>query len=324
MLLTYMPTESSKQDLPTVWRTKLRSTILTEKGHRAQVKYCLDNSCVGFGWAPEGVTRGHGEKKLDEVTDAISSKDWKNWGPRGANRVRAFAKDVNEGDYIWVRDTNGRYLLGKFKKGDWRYEAAQSYKDLDLHQLRPVDWAPNPLDPEETPGGVVRAFTGPGQVFRRIKSPAVGRLTHEFCWETMNNRKAKARKLSAEDAVEELAPEELEDLVLLWLQFEGDYALIPSSRQRDLPIAEATLINRKSFKRARPQVKSGDTPVNWDELGRAVSKGEIGIGFAASNEYEGSKKPSWKKITIAELANFATSSTGRKVVPERIRFWFDA
>src|SRR5690348_13847830 len=98
------------QELPVVWRTKLRSTRPEPPvDHAEQVAHCVRSGLIGIGWGVPSVPHG---ASTEDVIHAIEAKeDEEGWGPRAARIVRRFVEDAKVGDFVWTRDTHGRYLL---------------------------------------------------------------------------------------------------------------------------------------------------------------------------------------------------------------------
>lgn len=308
---------------PEVWRTKLRSL---SADHEQQVAYCLTTNQVGFGWSPAGVKSGRGKEKLDQVCSAVAKEKWPNWGQQGSRQIRRFA-EADHGDYVWVRDTKGHYLLCRLE-GPWRFVSAQDNPksgELDLHQLRKVRWAKKSLMPQDAPGVLVNAFSGPGEswchVGRGDNRDEFARWTHNYFWRLLNGGRPSTLSVQPEIAIASMLTwSELEDIVLVWLQWEHDYVLVPSSRGASTPHFECVLVARKGRGRAKPQVKTG--VLNWDSLGKSLVRNERGFGFSAKGLYRGTKTKQCVEIDIDDLIAFATSSDGRRLLPDSVLRWF--
>src|SRR4051794_8565165 len=136
---------------PVVWRTKLRSTRPVPPVNWAeQVAHCLDENLIGIGWGLDEVDDG---AQLCAVLEAIESKVEAGWGRRSARIVRRFGEEAQVGDFVWTRDTRGRYLLCRIT-GNYRYDMSAEAMAVDVHQVRAVDWAPTALNDLDVPGGV--------------------------------------------------------------------------------------------------------------------------------------------------------------------------
>lgn len=239
-----MPLSVEANELPVLWRTKLRSTI-SGVDHAQQVKHCVDRSLIGIGWRLEELPTG---SALYGVLKTIESMPEVGWGPKAAHIVRRCGVDAKIGDFVWTRDTFGCYLLCRIT-GPYHYDDSDEAKAVDVHQTRPVEWAPRPLNGLEVPGGVIRCFVGTGTSFSRIHDIGARILTG-YLWEKLCGRSLPELALGPHDVLaSHLDPYDVEDLVYVWLQVERDYIALPRARQRDTPAYEWTMINRASRRR---------------------------------------------------------------------------
>ena len=270
------------------------------------------------------MTAGKGEKKLEEVVNAVSVDTTPRWGRSAASQIRAFGEEVSPGDFIWSRDVEGKYLLGKFAAdGGWEFQTGARNHRLDLHQLRPVSWARRRLEPDEAPGSVVRSFSGYTRAFQRIHQGGIAEATRDFYWPLMNYREPAAMAPDPFEAIEGMiSPSELEDLVIVWLQAEHGYLFIPSSRTRSTPVFECALVSRRDFHRAYPQVKSGGAPLDLAKLSKALGGNEVGYAFSATGNYRGTPSRRVRLIEKVDLVKFAQSKKGKAILPASIRRWF--
>jgi hypothetical protein len=88
---------------------------------------------------------------------------------RAARRLRRFA-EVPDGTFVWSREVDGLYRLGRLT-GSWRYDASAAAVEADLVHVRPCGWASRPF--AEVPRAVAYAFARGGRNFQRIRDPAV-------------------------------------------------------------------------------------------------------------------------------------------------------
>lgn len=316
----------SGPETPTLWRTKLRSQAEWVTGD-AQLNYCLENEVVGIGWWAESITSGSGTRKLNALCRAVERRaDW-GWGRSAARTLRRFATEVQPGDFIWTRDTNGNYRLGKFREGPWEYLNPKEYpavKAVDLQQQRKVRWLKHEFPASEVPGAVIRNFVGRTSSFQRIKSEDARDYTQQVLWPRYSGGKVRPPQYSHGTVLSDhLDMYEVEDLVFIWLQAELGYMILPTSRQHGTPVFECEMVQRQTGHSAYPQVKTGDSPINWDELAAGAKKpGDKIFAFQSRDCYEGKRPRNGVRIDPAALIAFATSSRGKKLLPQRITNWF--
>lgn len=309
---------ADNDQLPVVWRTKLRSTRPDPPvDHSKQVEHCLRSGLIGIGW---GLDELPDRTPTDVVLEAIEQKAEEGWGGRAARIVRRFAIEAEIGDFVWTRDTRGRYLLCRLT-GPHRYDMSEAAAAVDVHQVRDADWAPTPLNDLDVPGGVIRCFIGTGESFSRIHDPGARRLTF-YLWEKLHRRPLPKLGVTAEEILTSyLDPYDVEDLIYVWLQIARGYLALPRARQRDMPAYEYTMIHRESGRRAIAQVKTGSTPVDLSALAdAAVDRETDTYAYATSGNYQGDSSRVTEVIATAELLGFVQES--EPLLPPRVGTWF--
>ncbi len=138
---------------------------------------------------------------------------------------------------MWTRDRLGQYWLGQIT-GPWRYDKSPESVRLDLYNVRPCRWLEKPFRDYDVPGAVVTSFTGATQALRRIGDHPTAIRVSEMLWAAESDPTAVIPPVAPEQAIVDLfEPEDVEDLVLLWLQQQG-WLLIPSSRKHDTPMSD--------------------------------------------------------------------------------------
>lgn len=310
-----MTMATSEPTLPVIWRTKLRSTV--HQHHRAQVQHCLDSKLIGVGWRLDGLPD---EPSLDLVCARVERHPGPGWGRRAAQTVHRFGQEAQPGDFVWTRDTSGRYLLCRIT-GEYRYDRSAQARAVDVHQVRDVDWAPKELNDLQVPGAVIRSFIGTGYSFSRIHDPGARQFTG-YLWELLNGRPARVPAFTREEVLKcHLDPYDLEDLIYVWMQAELNYIALPRARQRDTPAYEWSMLHRDSRHRGIVQIKTGKTPVDLEALRAAVTDETTDVfAYSTSDRYDGD----WAqvhRIQDGELLQFEISN--RHLLPDRVRHWFE-
>ncbi|WP_199701116.1 hypothetical protein [Jiangella rhizosphaerae] len=111
-------------------------------------------------------------------------------GERAARRLERFAA-VPDGAFVWTRDVDGAYLLGRLD-GPYRYDASPPARAADLVHVRPCRWLAVPVDSARVPAAVVAAFGRGGRNFQRIRHASVAPATAAI-W-TAGDRSGGARR----------------------------------------------------------------------------------------------------------------------------------
>lgn len=303
-------------ELPIIWRTKLRSKK-DGVDHATQVAYCLDGERVGIGWGIEHLPSG---SSLSAVLDAIRSETSPGWGKVAAWTVRRFGEDAAIGDFVWTRDLQGRFRLGRIS-GEYVYENSARAKETDTHQVRAADWAHQPLSDLEVPGAIIRAFSGTSTSFSRMWNEGA-RMYTAWLWEKLHGREPRPLRFTPRQILEQLEPYDLEDLIYTWMQVCENYLALPKARRTDTPAYEWTMLHRRRHTAAIVQIKSGEQGVDLEALAAAAPNKETELfAFATNGEYFGTPIREVHCVDLDEILEFVAENP--RLLPPRVRTWFE-
>ncbi|HEX3289318.1 MAG TPA: GAF domain-containing protein [Mycobacterium sp.] len=101
---------------------------------------------------------------------------------RLARRIERF-RDVADGSFVWTRDPDGLYWLGRIN-GPYFYDTEDAAAAVDLVHVRECDWLTTPMLEPAVPAAVVATFRRGGRNFQQTHDPTVG-AESERLWETM-------------------------------------------------------------------------------------------------------------------------------------------
>lgn len=97
---------------------------------------------------------------------------------RLARRIDRFA-EVADGSFVWTRDADGHYRLGRLD-GPYFYDAGG--ESVDLVHVRPCDWLFAPIAESAVPPAVIATFGRGGRNFQQIHDTEVSRESARL-WE---------------------------------------------------------------------------------------------------------------------------------------------
>jgi len=89
---------------------------------------------------------------------------------RLARRVERFA-EVPDGAFVWTRDIDGLYRLGRIE-GPYFYDS--DGESVDLTHVRPCRWMTETVAESESPAAVIATFNRGGRNFQQIHDAHVG------------------------------------------------------------------------------------------------------------------------------------------------------
>lgn len=146
-----------------VYRAPMRSRR-PDAADGAAVERALARGLCGFG--------GELASPPSDLDDAIQ-RATREHDDRLARRIRRFA-DVPDGAYVWTRDVDGLYWLGRLA-GAWRYDASVEAAEVDLVHVRPCTWLPAPTADAQVPSGVLATFARGGKNWQQTHDDSAAR-----------------------------------------------------------------------------------------------------------------------------------------------------
>jgi hypothetical protein len=99
-------------------------------------------------------------------------------GDTAETRIRRFAA-VPDGAFVWTRDTDGMYWLGRLS-GPVHPAGGAAHEEAGLTHVRATDWLDRPFGEDEVPAAVAATFARGGRNFQRTHGDAVERRTAEI------------------------------------------------------------------------------------------------------------------------------------------------
>jgi hypothetical protein len=220
------------------------------------------------------------------------------------------------GDFIWTRDEDANFYLGRIA-GGWRYVAEKDNIKADLFNLWNCDWT-GPLTLSQVPGSLMLCRGS----YRELKSKDWERIREytKMLYANMHGEQYRGSRLEgSSDLFSWISYSSCEDLVALYLQQQG-YSIIPSTSKNSTAKYEFELIHRHNGSVAAVQVKNGKTPLDCLHYASAPFKVYL---FTSEGPYLNSD-PCPENVEILDgpkLIKFA--QVRRRSLPDTIRLWVD-
>jgi hypothetical protein len=276
--------------------------------HAATFQYCLDNEVLGTGWGTHW-----GELEPPDNWDSYLALAQQIW-PKTEHRPVIWLHDAPIGSLVWTRSPKGIYYLARLT-GEWEY--CEQNQAIDLCNIRPAKIVAVEGAEAGVPGAVVRAFSGPGQAFRRVNGDEATRYS-EYLFAQLSNEPVPQWRPSLWDILDSLlGPLDVQDLVAAYLQAERGYIALPA-RQTDSTIAyEYILRDPTDGHLIAVQVKTGDAHIDTETLPN--TGGLRWIVFSARKRYPSERPPHVEAIEPDDLISFMRDHPN--ALPPVADFW---
>jgi hypothetical protein len=303
-------------DQTTVWKLPIRSGRPDIKENPATVhrarEFCFKMGWAGIGWELENVSDHENRPGIYE--DALLHSPRTDIKLRSARTAhRSFAYSLRENDLVWCRAEGNIYWIGRII-GGWQYRCTGYFAEFDLYQVRKCEW--RCLGPSDlVPGPVKNAFAGRGAAFTRILREAdEARASTVRLWYSLGGDSPNKKPFAGAARLAALGHDDLEDLVLLYLQFELGWRIILSSAKRSTPFTECVLRNDIG-QRAYVQVKSGLSGLNG--MNSLPDEIDTMYVFNGNEDYSWVSDPRIRPIGRNDLLQFVTRA--QNLLPPQVR-----
>ena len=217
--------------IPTVWRMRVHTTG-EEADPNKTYPFLRERGLLGIGWK-----LGEIPKDADDAIRLAREKyviepENKKKKPHAVSIVRRFAKDMQIGDLVWVRHKN---LFALYQiTGDWEYKQGEEWDTHDVHFVREAKIIYETTEPPIGP--IFSSLLGRLQTISKFQKHKE-LVTVYSLWLCNKYSKGSCPPVSAINLkstrlIDLFSPEELEDVVGIYLQVKNGFVFVPSSRTR--------------------------------------------------------------------------------------------
>jgi hypothetical protein len=307
--LNTVGTNSEGGPCMSVWRVRMKSGADGVDPAAAR-KFALENGIVGAGWAlvdPPDI--GPLPDRCDDQSLYIKHAKIVYPNDKSVERVAdSFGAQMKLGDFCWMYVTHtGEYWCCHVDDQRFCYRVGGNFDKFDLHITRRCTWA-RAGTADAVPGVVRRAFAGQFGTISRIVTDADTAI--EAAEVTLGRRTPVVNG----DLFALATPEDLEDVVALYLQAKG-WRLFPSTAKVSMASYEFVLVHQETGKRAGVQVKSGN--VGYLDQKVASDFDAFFVFLANPNGILEGDTDRISRIDRQELASFARQSW--RLLPQRLK-----
>ena len=222
-------------------------------------------------------------------------------------------KEMAVDDLIWTRH-NGIYYLCRVLS-TWKYncdpahvyEDVINYVEVEFHEIGTV---------ETVPGKVVNAFRARSSL-QRIKGEIPLKYAEHLYNAITGTQFYPDCTVKKEDILEFLQPEDVEEVVSLYLQLEKGYLIYSSTNKLDTQTYELVAVARDGSHKAYPQVKTGNTPLDGSQFKELTAGGDKVFLFTVDGEY--CNTAGMEILDKKALIDFIYAH--KNIMPGRIQQW---
>lgn len=291
-----------------LWRVNLKPVGISEAAD-----YCIKYGIVGIGW---GVNPTPARK--DDYLK-YGRKEYEKDGPnRGWRKAtNAFLFEMSRNHLVWTRTVDGKYYLGRIK-GRWKYYSDKEHADLHMVNTRTVDWQ-EVGEVSLVPGKIFNSFSRGGTV-RHIDDETVLQYSMHLYNKLVGKKYYNVERVKIDNIFSMLHPEDLEDVVGLYLQITHDYVLQPSTCKKDTQLYEAKLVSKDGRRVGYFQVKSGSEDIDCAAFTHL--RGTVYLFTAMGNYLNQEGNRNIVIIDKGDLQEFIIENM--KIMTERLRFWMES
>lgn len=278
-----------------------------------QFDFCINNSIIGVGWCFRENGNLYTPKDID---DAIRiGREY--YDSRGCTTALNALKEIEPDDLIWTRNEGIYYICRVTSK--WKYSNDEEHRKEDVCNFVDVEFVKvGTID--KVPGRITNCFRARSSIQRihdekkimtNITRDLYNRLTKQNYYET--------KTYSKEEIFDLLQPEDVEEVVSLYLQIQKNYLVYTSTNKLDTQKYEFVCVARDGSHYCYPQVKTGGIALDGSQYKSLTEHGNKVYLFATSENYTNVNGDDIISIPREELLEFMYKY--RKIMPLRIEQW---
>ncbi len=295
----------------------------SERGYSAY-EFCKENSYLGVGWSKAYEKPLSSPNNLKDAKKLVKNK-YKKW----PYQLKHLLESVKKGDHLWVHKKGKYYLCVAEEQILYGEKIDKNFINYDLGHVRKVKWIEVP---EVFVTGKIQRGTIAQRMIQKIKmSEKENDYSKLLAKELSANKnwkpnidekylKGKIEEVENFHLFSMMSPDDLEDIVAMYLQDKGWY-LLKSTCFRSKPFFEFSMLNKK-HEACYIQVKSGNSPNKLSPVDykKHVEKNSVIYLFSTHKEaYEGDSVDGVIPIEHIELIDWLKKNLWALALPLKTR-----
>ena len=277
-------------------------------------KFCKQKSIVGIGWPldKENLEKFKKESNFENYKKLVLEQYNKDTGLKKA--INCYS-EIEKDDLIWARDRDNIFYICRVT-GKWEYSYENDNKVNDIFSYFSVEYV-KVGTVEEVPGKVVNSFRA-NATLQRIHGESIFEMTKKIYNKKSNNKLYEIKKI--EDFLNFLLPEDVEEIVSLYLQLEKNYLIYTSTNKINTAKYEFVMISRDGKEKCCIQVKTGNTtldPENYIYL----TENNVKVYLFTLEGYKRENINNVICLKKEEILDFIKNN--KEILPSRIKYWME-
>lgn len=294
-----------------IWRIHLKTDIGEGLTRQDLLQFCQENNLIGVGWSKIDTCRNTEEAIREQLT-AFSEYEDKTTALKSLNAMRK----MEVGDLIWTRLDSVYYLCKVI--GLWENRSPdERHERFDICNYVNVKWERIGLE-QNVPGHVISSFrsSAPVQAVYSVEDISM------LIWNRNVHSSDYLIDKAKTDIWKNLSDQAIEEVVLLYLQYQYGYHIYSSTVKYSLPIYECEMVNNAGC-HAFPQVKSGDVILDANDFMQAIYDDENAdvFLFAVSEMYTKNSCCQIHYLYKDELESFMKEQSS--LLPSLTHYWLE-
>jgi hypothetical protein len=275
---------------------------------------CVERGIVAIGWCRLNKhVKTTSPKVYAESAAKIIPRKYRNGKAELEKWRRQFRtlSGMKKGDLVWTKRSRGHFYLNRVLDTEVTPLYGEDYSRNDFGSARKCEWN-EVTDDLEVPAEIKRNTRGTIRTVKDPKNKALA-LSEQLYNELRGDQVLPLRELKGE-LFDFLAPEDVEDLMGLYLQATKNLLIVPSTSKQATSPVEFLMIDRETGEEVGVQVKTGNQVIHLADYKDAPKKNYF---FQERPKSEVVKNGNAVFVEKRELLDFAESNPA--MLPDSIR-----